>query len=223
MQEKSVKKFDIAGIALDFQKRVLKLKQKLNLSDEELGKRLWLSRQSLYLLKKGHHDPTYGTICRLEEAEREAGIIQNKEKITGLVTPVKITRRTVGIYGIAHCRTHKPEFYDTKQPDHLVPQIEVPPSLSRVKRLAAFRASDSSMTPLINENDIIFFSPDYELDNGRVCVLKYDDTIVCKRFYKKDNVVSLQSDASGVAPIVLKPSQIDWAYRALEVISVRKL
>jgi len=175
-----------------------------------------LSAQSVKLLKEDMGK-------NLEVMTGPTFPIENRKNVPGLVVPVKLTRRTVGIYGIAYCRTGKPQFYDAKQSDHCVPQIEVPPGLSRVKRLAAFRASDSSMSPLINEKDIIFFSPDYDLENGNVCVLKYDDTIVCKRFYKKDSVVSLSSDATGIAPIVLKPGEIDWAYRALTVISERKL
>jgi|GEM_PF-5690663 len=199
-------------------KRLENLKKAKTFSWGELCNLLEISRTMLHYIKTGERELSAKALRRLAQAEKEAGIA-----IVGLIEPVKLTRRTVGIYGIAHCRTHKPQFYDAKQPDHLVPQVEVPPGLSRVKRLAAFRASDNSMAPIINENDIIFFSPDHELINGNVCVLKYDDTIVCKRFYKNDSIVSLSSDATGIAPIVLKPDQIDWAYRALEVISVRKL
>lgn len=145
--------------------------------------------------------------------------------VSGHVKPLfsKHPRRTVGVYGLAYCKTKRPEFYDSKQSDQEVPQIEVPPDLAPIKRLAAFRACDNSMSPLINEGDIIFFSPDRELINGNVCVLKYDDTVVCKRFYKQDHGVTLLSDASGVPPIVLKPPQINWAYRALRVVCERNL
>lgn len=201
-------------------KRLENLKKAKTFSWGELCKLLDISRTMLHYLKTGERELSAKALRRLSEAEREAGITKI---VSGHVEPVKFIRRTVGIYGIAYCKTGKPQFYDAKQSDHQVPQIEVPPGLSHIKRLAAFRACDSSMSPLINEKDIIFFSPDYDLESGNVCVLKYDDTIVCKRFYKKDSLVTLSSDATGVAPIMLKPGQIDWAYRALKVISERNL
>jgi hypothetical protein len=140
----------------------------------------------------------------------------------GMVAPVYTSRRTVGVYGRANCAV-APRWGDTIPDGDDVPQVDLPDVLEKYKRAAAFRAADESMAPTIHDGDLIFFSPDAEKANGCVVVVKWRDTVYCKRWYPSNSHVTLTSDAPGIPPLVVPGKEIEWAYRAVLVRSEKKL
>ena len=105
----------------------------------------------------------------------------------------------------------------------ILEQTEVPEAIEDHKRLASFRASDSSMLPDIHEGDIIFFCPDLELRPGNTALVKYDGNVLCKLWFPQGDLISLSSTSPGIPPIIIKAQEVLWAYRAIMVKTERKL
>lgn len=141
------------------------------------------------------------------------------DQTAGAVDTSYVPLRKVGVYGVAHCMTHPILFGDSvPESDFDVPHVMVPDTLSQFKKLAAFRAADASMAPLILAGDLLFFSPDASLESGHLCLCKFDDQVVCKRYYRTAETITLKSDAPGVNPIILHPPEVSWIYRVLKSI-----
>lgn len=145
-----------------------------------------------------------------------------KPRSQNSVSPGLRAGRTVGIYGSAYCRIGTPNFYDViPESNWDVPTTFCPPSLEKYERIAVFRAEDNSMYPLIEPGDLLFFSPDVEIQPGNVCIIKYDDLCLCKKYSLiNDDPASdilLKSEDKSVAPILVKRDKINWIYRVLMV------
>lgn len=139
-------------------------------------------------------------------------------KRTGLVVPVAASTRTCKVYGLAQCAASGIQFGDV-MPDneHDLEDVPVPPEINNVKRLAAFRAIDTSMAPKINEGDILYIDPDAVVAPGNVVLVKYDSSVVCKRWRPAANgkTVVLASDNPEAEPIVVQAREIEWCYRVV--------
>jgi phage repressor protein C with HTH and peptisase S24 domain len=168
-------------------------------------------------------DKTVAAICRLfRVSPSQLGDIAVGTPLSGTIQPAELSRRTVGVYGRANCAV-APRWGDTIPDGDDVPQVDLPDVLEKYRRAAAFRAADESMSPTIHDGDLIFFSPDAEKTNGCVVVVKFRDTVYCKRWYPSNSHVTLTSDAPGIPPLVVPGKEIEWAYRAVLVRSEKKL
>lgn len=143
----------------------------------------------------------------------------------GILSANPPSGRTCRIYGLANCAS-SPIVWGDVAPDgedHLE-QVQIPDGIRCSGRISAFRAVDTSMEPTINDGDVLFFSPDVELSNNNVALVKYDgDKVVCKRWMRDGDTVVLTSDAPGIQPIILSGRRIEWAYRILMATRTREL
>ena len=139
-------------------------------------------------------------------------------KRTGLVVPVAASSRTCKLYGMAQCAASGIQFGDV-MPDneHDLEDVPVPPEINNVKHLAAFRAVDTSMAPKISEGDILYIDPDAVVAPGNVVLVKYDNSVVCKRWRPAANgkTVVPASDNPEAEPIVVSAREIEWCYRVV--------
>jgi len=139
-------------------------------------------------------------------------------KRTGLVVPVAAASRTCKLYGLAQCAASGLTWGD-HPPDneYALEDVPVPPELDGVKRVAAFRAVDTSMAPRINEGDILYIDPDAAVSPGNVVLVKYDSCVVCKRWRPSANgkTVVLASDNPEAEPIVVTAGEVEWRYRVV--------
>ncbi|HQF19916.1 MAG TPA: helix-turn-helix transcriptional regulator [Kiritimatiellia bacterium] len=71
----------------NFTARLEALKLRKELSDERLADRVGLSRRMLYLIRTGKSSITRKTWYKLEQAEREAGIIADEPPVAARAPP----------------------------------------------------------------------------------------------------------------------------------------
>jgi len=136
------------------------------------------------------------------------------------VVPSEGPTRTCGLYGVALCASRGFRFGDVvPDSDWEVPQVPVPTELARVRRVSAFRAVDDSMTPTVQDGDTVFIDPDAEVSPGDIALVKYDDTVVCKRWQPDaaSGRILLYSDAPGNPPKSVAESEVEWRVRVVYV------
>lgn len=210
---------------------------------------LGLTTAMLSMVKTGKRNLSKRAVFRLSEAERAAGILPPLQPVVadaatahqaaprgaargikkliisaGPVAGGARPGRTCRLYGAAQCAQHGFRIGDVvPESEHDLPEVCVPDGLARLAKLAAFRAVDSSMEPRIREGDIIFIAPEAEVRQGDVVLVKFRDQVACKRFVRDGETAVLLSDSPDVPPLIVKGSDVDWAYRAVAVESLRKL
>jgi len=214
------------------QERLETLRFALRYQWGELAEHLGLSRSMLDQVRKGQRQLSFKALTRLEQAEQAAGITPAASAAADLSArsaeafpPAESTpTRMIPVYGIAQCAKSGFKIGDVV-PDRIedLEHVPVPPDLLGIQRLSAFRAEDCSMEPRIREGDLIYFDPDAEIRNGNVCLVKFDHSVACKRYYLHGNAVELRSDHPEVKPITVLAANVEWCYKAVAVVSLRKL
>lgn len=203
------------------------LRQRSQLTQIELSKLTGLSQGQLSNYETGTEVPKLynliqianGLRCRVDELDERLASTR-PEHATGRVVPAPGPWRTCGLYGTALCADRGLHLGDVvPENDADVPQIPVPTEIDNVRSPQAFRASDSSMVPTISEGDTLFFDPDAEVNDGDIALVKYDDTVICKRWSpdRQTRRILLLSDAPGVKPLSLREREIRWKYRVCYV------
>lgn len=222
--------------------RLQRLKLALKVEWGELAGHLGMSRAMLDFVRKGQRNLSIKASRRLEEVERAAGLSPpqvppvasdtlgegDRSLYSTTSKKVKISSlapgRTCRVYGFAQCAARGFRIGDVV-PDREedLEQVPVPAALARIKRVAAFRAVDDSMEPLIHDGDILFLNPDEELRDGDIALVKFKDQVACKRVAidRERERLLLMSYASGIRTIVVPKHDLQWAYRAIGALSIR--
>jgi hypothetical protein len=134
----------------------------------------------------------------------------------GSVVEAPAPWRHCGVYGLTLCASEGFRFGDVVPDNDDVEQVPVPTEINGVKRPSAFRAVDHSMAPLVNDGDLVFIDPDSAPAVGKVALVKYDDTVVCKTWVPDParKVVTLESVSPDVQDLEVAEGDIRWAYPA---------
>ena len=75
---------------------------------------------------------------------------------------------------------------------------------AEVKADFALRAKgDSMINARINDGDIVFVRKQPMVNNGEIVVVQIDDEATLKRFYRKDNIITLMAENPTYAPITV--------------------
>jgi phage repressor protein C with HTH and peptisase S24 domain len=137
--------------------------------------------------------------------------------------PAATSARQCLVYGVANCLSSAHGIGD------LVPEsaaaleaVPTPPTLARRRRVAAFRAVDTSMegpdpATSIRPGDLLYIDPDAELYDGAIALVKVEDEILCKLWCREGESVRLASYSPGVPPRTVEGRRVAWAYRVVFV------
>ena len=137
--------------------------------------------------------------------------------------PAASSARQCLVYGVANCLSSAHGIGD------LVPEsaaaleaVPTPPTLARRRRVAAFRAVDTSMegpdpATSIRPGDLLYIDPDAELYDGAIALVKVEDEILCKLWCREGDSVRLASYSPGVPPRTVEGRRVAWAYRVVFV------
>ena len=69
------------------------------------------------------------------------------------------------------------------------------------------RIKGNSMHPTIEDGAIVFVRKQPDLQNGQIGIFMIDGEAVCKRYFRKGNLVTLRSDNPEYTDIIIKPFQ----------------
>lgn len=124
--------------------------------------------------------------------------------------------RRCRVYGVAHCAVNPITFGDVVPSNEFdLPTVDVPPEITRRPKLAAFRAADNSMRPTINDGDTVYIDPDTPVEDGCIALVKFGDTVVCKRWRRQGKTAILTSDDPTAPWITVPGREVEWAYRVV--------
>ena len=126
------------------------------------------------------------------------------------------------VYGVANCLSAAHGIGDVVPESSTLEAVPVPATLARRRRVAAFRAVDTSMegpdpATSIRPGDMLFIDPDAELFDGAIALVKVEDEILCKLWCREGESVRLASYSPGVPPRTVEGRRVAWAYRVVFV------
>jgi phage repressor protein C with HTH and peptisase S24 domain len=140
------------------------------------------------------------------------------------VTPPAATSvRQCLVYGVANCLSSAHGIGDLEpESAAALEAVPTPPTLARRRRIAAFRAVDTSMegpdpATSIRPGDLLYIDPDAELYDGAIALVKVEDEILCKLWCREGESVRLASYSPGVPPRTVEGRRVAWAYRVVFV------
>lgn len=178
---------------MEFPPRLLQLRQRLGLTQEEMATRLGISSNYVSLLEKGRKDPSPAIERHVELIERmqDAGM--------------------TGGYGDGTTLRDEPAHYGRKSRDRMVPVIgwahagmaenyeEIPPDWQdkvpanvRDEKAFAVRIEGDSMEPSFSAGDVLILQPSGEIHNGCLAVIKMkSDGFIFRRVERRQDFIRL--------------------------------
>lgn len=179
------------------------LRTERNLTQEEVGKIIGASKQTL-------HKYENGIITNIPQDKIEAlanlfdvspayimGWEEDKINLSNIpgVIPVK---KIIKIPILGHIQCGSPvmsvenyEGYFPADPDIINSDF------------CLYADGDSMVDAGIHEGDLVFFKQTPQVENGTIAAVFVDDTTTLKRFYRKENQIILQPENKDYSPIII--------------------
>ncbi len=179
------------------------LRTERNLTQEEVGKIIGASKQTL-------HKYENGIITNIPQDKIEAlanlfdvspayimGWEENKTDLSNIpgVIPVK---KIIKIPILGHIQCGKPVMSVENYEGYFPADPEIINS-----DFCLYADGDSMIDAGINEGDLVFFKQTPQVENGTIAAVFVDDTTTLKRFYRKENQIILQPENKDYSPIII--------------------
>lgn len=180
------------------------LRTERNLTQEEVGKIIGASKQTL-------HKYENGIITNIPQDKIEAlanlfdvspayimGWEENKTDLSNIpgVIPVK---KIIKIPILGHIQCGKPVMSVENYEGYFPADPEIINS-----DFCLYADGDSMKDVGINEGDLVFFKQTPQVENGAIAAVYVDDTTTLKRFYKNEHEIILQPENKSYSPIIIR-------------------
>ncbi|NVF11836.1 helix-turn-helix domain-containing protein [Anaerococcus sp. AGMB00486] len=180
------------------------LRTERNLTQEEVGKIIGASKQTL-------HKYENGIITNIPQNKIEAlanlfdvspsyimGWEKDKTDLSNIpgVIPVK---KIIKIPILGHIQCGKPVMSVENYEGYFPADPEIINS-----DFCLYADGDSMIDVGINEGDLVFFKQTPQVENGTIAAVFVNDTTTLKRFYKKENQIILQPENKSYSPIIIR-------------------
>ncbi|MDY3005949.1 S24 family peptidase [Anaerococcus porci] len=180
------------------------LRTERNLTQEEVGKIIGASKQTL-------HKYENGIITNIPQDKIEAlanlfdvspsyimGWEKDKTDLSNIpgVIPVK---KIIKIPILGHIQCGKPVMSVENYEGYFPADPEIINS-----DFCLYADGDSMIDVGINEGDLVFFKQTPQVENGTIAAVFVNDTTTLKRFYKKENQIILQPENKSYSPIIIR-------------------
>lgn len=179
------------------------LRTERNLTQEEVGKIIGASKQTL-------HKYENGIITNIPQDKIEAlanlfdvspayimGWEEDKINLSNIpgVIPVK---KIIKIPILGHIQCGSPVMSVENYEGYFPADPEIINS-----DFCLYADGDSMIDAGIHEGDLVFFKQTPQVENGTIAAVFVDDTTTLKRFYKKENQIILQPENKSYSPIII--------------------
>lgn len=179
------------------------LRTERNLTQEEVGKIIGASKQTL-------HKYENGIITNIPQDKIEAlanlfdvspayimGWEKDKTDLSNIpgVIPVK---KIIKIPILGHIQCGSPVMSVENYEGYFPADPEIINS-----DFCLYADGDSMIDAGIHEGDLVFFKQTPQVENGTIAAVFIDDTTTLKRFYKKENQIILQPENKAYSPIII--------------------
>lgn len=179
------------------------LRTERNLTQEEVGKIIGASKQTL-------HKYENGIITNIPQDKIESlanlfdvspsyimGWEKDKTDLSNIpgVIPVK---KIIKIPILGHIQCGSPVMSVENYEGYFPADPEIINS-----DFCLYADGDSMIDAGIHEGDLVFFKQTPQVENGTIAAVFIDDTTTLKRFYKKENQIILQPENKAYSPIII--------------------
>lgn len=179
------------------------LRTERNLTQEEVGKIIGASKQTL-------HKYENGIITNIPQDKIESlanlfdvspsyimGWEKDKTDLSNIpgVIPVK---KIIKIPILGHIQCGSPVMSVENYEGYFPADPEIINS-----DFCLYADGDSMIDAGIHEGDLVFFKQTPQVENGTIAAVYVDDTTTLKRFYKKENQIILQPENKSYSPIII--------------------
>ena len=179
------------------------LRTERNLTQEEVGKIIGASKQTL-------HKYENGIITNIPQDKIESlanlfdvspsyimGWEKDKTDLSNIpgVIPVK---KIIKIPILGHIQCGSPVMSVENYEGYFPADAEIINS-----DFCLYADGDSMIDAGIHEGDLVFFKQTPQVENGTIAAVFIDDTTTLKRFYKKENQIILQPENKAYSPIII--------------------
>lgn len=158
-----------------------------------------ISNEALKLAKDFDALDTWGKQLLRTVADRELERVSAVEESVALAQAAQRRESTVDMIVYTYPAAAGVPLYAEDDYERIeYPESEVPRGTD-----FGIRISGNSMEPTIPNESIVWVRRTGELQNGQIGIFMINDESVCKRFYKRGDEISLESDNPDYKPIVI--------------------
>lgn len=157
--------------------RLKELRKDYKLTQEQLGKKLGLSRSTIAMYETNASEPDFQTLTKIADF-----FSVSIDYLIGKETPLKNNRKGVKIPVLGSI----PAGIALEAIEDILDYEEISEEQARTGEFFALKVKGESMEPTIHDGDIIIFRKQEDADNGKICVVMINGNDATLKEIKKE-------------------------------------
>ncbi len=201
---------------MDFGMRLKELRKEHNLTQEELGKKIGVTKSSMSLYEKGEREPSKDSLMKMADIFGVSidYLVGNTTQPSSEVSNSIVADKSIPVYGEIHAGA--PTFAD----EHIIGRTRIPSEILDkygLSNIFSLQVRGDSMNKVVLPNYVAVFAKDIGIENGDVVAVLIDgEEAAIKRYRETSVAVIFEPDSFNpeYQPIVFQKNK-PQAFRIL--------